>query len=48
MITLLPLLTSWLLNTGAASTLLAWTNSATAALETLGRLAGTLLDLILA
>lgn len=48
MITLLPFLTAWLLHTGAAATLLAWTNSATAALENLGRLAGTLLDLILA
>ena len=48
MITLLPYLTAWLLATDAAAPLLAWTHSAAATLETLGRLAGALLDLILA
>lgn len=48
MITLLPFLTAWLSHTGMAAPLLTWTHSAAAALETLGRLIGSLLDLILA
>ncbi|WP_171025709.1 hypothetical protein [Hymenobacter jeollabukensis] len=48
MITLLPLLTAWLSTSEAAAPLLVWTNSAAATLEAAGRLAGALLDLVLA
>ncbi|WP_165822036.1 hypothetical protein [Hymenobacter edaphi] len=38
----------WAAATGAAGPFLSWTNSAAAGLETIGRLLGALLDLVLA